>query len=182
MPREVTVDVFFPITSVSSDVLDEIITAVCNSERLIHMIPLWVFAKWTLQKMPALLFPQNASWPTFNSGTSARHKYHNPSCYVICSQIRKYASMSFSVYGVWTADRGAYIKLWTAYEILKKIIMVFDILMTGNGEFALVFVKLKWFGYLYGGWMFNESFLAGLPFPSRQSFRVIALWNFPINR
>ena len=26
--------------------------------------------------------------------------------------------------------------------------MVFDILMTGNGEFALVFVKLKWFGYL----------------------------------
>ena len=37
-------------------------------------------------------------------------------------------------------------KLWTAYEILKK--MVFDILMTGNSEFALVFKKLKWFGYL----------------------------------
>ena len=31
-------------------------------------------------------------------------------------------------------DRGTDIKLWTAYEILKK--MVFDILMTGNGEFS----------------------------------------------
>ena len=29
----------------------------------------------------------------------------------------------------------------TAYEILKN--KVFDILMTGNGEFAVVFVKLK---------------------------------------
>ena len=53
---------------------------------------------------------------------------------------------AFSVCGLWTADRGADIKLWTAYEILKKIF--FDILMTGNGEFALVFVKLKWSGYL----------------------------------
>ena len=54
--------------------------------------------------------------------------------------------------------------------MLRK--MVFDILMTGNGEFALVFVKLKLFGYLHGGWMLSESVLVGLPFPSRQSFRV----------
>ena len=40
---------------------------------------------------------------------------------------------------------------------------------------ALVFMKLKWFGYLYGGWMFSESVLVGFPFPSRQSFRVILL-------
>ena len=53
--------------------------------------------------------------------------------------------------------------------------MIFDILMRGNGEFALVFMKLKCFGYLYGGWMFSESVLAGLPFPLRQSFRVILL-------
>ena len=40
---------------------------------------------------------------------------------------------------------------------------------------CLIFVKLKWFGYLYGGWMFSESVLAGLPFPSRQYFSVILL-------
>ena len=54
--------------------------------------------------------------------------------------------VAFSVCGLWTADRRADIKLWTAYEILKK--MVFDILQIGNGEFVLVFVKLKWLGYL----------------------------------
>ena len=48
--------------------------------------------------------------------------------------------------------------------------MVFD-----NGEFALVFEELKRFGYLLGGWMFSESVLAGLQFPSRQSFRVVLL-------
>ena len=41
--------------------------------------------------------------------------------------------VAFRVCGLWTVDRSADIKLWTAYEILKK--MVFDILMTGNGEF-----------------------------------------------
>ena len=66
---------------------------------------------------------------------------------VICFENRFCAcQVAFSVCGLWTADRRADIKLWTAYEILKK--MVFDILMTGNGEFALVFVKLKWFKYL----------------------------------
>ena len=40
-------------------------------------------------------------------------------------------NVAFSVCGLWTADRGADIKLWTAYEILKKT--VFDILMTGKG-------------------------------------------------
>ena len=84
--------------------------------------------------------------------------------------------VAFSFCGLWTADRGADIKMWTAYEILKR--MVFDTLMTGNGEFALVFVKLKWFGYLYGGWMFSESVLAGLPsFPSRQ----ISSWSLLIS-
>ena len=66
--------------------------------------------------------------------------------------------VAFSLWGLWTADSGADVKLWTAYEILKK--MAFVILMIGNSEFALVFVKLKWFG-LYGGWMFSESVLAG---------------------
>ena len=96
--------------------------------------------------------------------------------------------VAFSVCGLWTADRGADIKLWTAYEILKK--MVLDSLMTGSGEFALVFVKLKWFRYLYGGWMFSESVLVGLPFPSRQSWFprtstivqfIFYFWSFEIS-
>ena len=55
--------------------------------------------------------------------------------------------VAFSVYGYWTADREVYIlscelhtRFWSK--------MVFGILMTGNGECALLFMKLKWFGYL----------------------------------
>ena len=58
-------------------------------------------------------------------------------------------SVAFSVCGLWTADRGADIMLWTAYEILKK--MVFDNSMTGKGEFCfslreieVIWIFVRW--------------------------------------